>query len=1061
MDADSRLAQHPEKLGRRLLPTLIDHIAAIDPTRPFVSLTKSTDIHQGFRDVDYATFAAAIDRCAYWLDEELGRPRYEFEKIAYMGPSDLRYVIFILAAVKAGFVAFLPSPRNSLQDHSSLLTAADCHTIVAPESRMPIVDSLIAARSMKNATIPALDWFLKPAENEVKPYPYSKTFEQAKSEPFVTLHTSGSTGPPKLVVSSHGSFATLDAFLAIPSLGGRPVNANSLIGKRMFSPFPLFHSAALGIILACNIYAGMTIILPPPVPLTTGLCDLIHTHASLDGTCLPPSVLVDITHNPDYMDRLHKLDFVCYGGGPLPKGVGDRIAASGKPPLNYFASTETNLLPTEVHDAEDWEYVKYSPFLGHEFREVGDGLAELVIVRDPSLSLFQAVFSSFPHLQEYAMKDIYEPHPTKSDLWRFTGRSDDIIVFSNGEKCNPLVMEGIIMDHPAVKSALVTGQGRFQTALLVEPAATSTASAGSLIDEIWPTVQKANRQCATQGKIAKDFILVTHPEKPMLRASKGTVQRKSTLQLYETELETLYVADASVATVGHGLDLDLNDRAQLIGTLRTLISDSLNEEHMDDHQNLFEVGLDSLQVLSLTKKINGLLRKHDKSITTATIFDSASIANLADALEQLGLGNEVSGEKLSEASEQYREMDMLLERYTPHLDGHLKRETRVVVLTGSTGSLGSYLLDNLIADHTVSKIYCLNRSPESSHRQEGSQKHKGLSTDFQKVRFLQWNPSKSYFGLDQRTEYEPLLEETTDVVHNAWEVNFNLSLHSFESHLSGVSKLIEFSQRSVNRAHIFFISTVGTVLDYKSDQPQIPETLMMHWSSAQASGYPQSKLIAEKLLANASEVYHVPVTICRIGQIAGPTRREGMWPRREWLPSLMESARYLRLIPESLGPLDIVDWVPVDLVADIVGELLSSSDRQASPSHAGTDDAEDRQEQKVTRPKIFHIVNPRRTTWPDILPAIIQHQPAEIRSTDYTTWLTALRQSLDDDSKNIDDNPALKLLPFFENIERQIKNGKAEVILSTRCSEAMSQTMRNLQPVGSGWMENWLRQWRN
>ncbi|KAI4255362.1 MAG: hypothetical protein L6R42_006771 [Xanthoria sp. 1 TBL-2021] len=175
----------------------------------------------------------------------------------------------------------------------------------------------------------------------------------------------------------------------------------------------------------------------------------------------------------------------------------------------------------------------------------------------------------------------------------------------------------------------------------------------------------------------------------------------------------------------------------------------------------------------------------------------------------------------------------------------------------------------------------------------------------------------------------------------------------------------------------------------------------------------------------------------------------------------MESARYLRLIPESLGPLDIVDWVPVDLVADIVGELLSSSDGQASPSHAGTDDAEDRQEQKVTRPKIFHIVNPRRTTWPDILPAIIQHQPAEIRSTDYTSWLTALRQSLDDDSKNIDDNPALKLLPFFENIERQMKSGKAEVMLDTRCTEAMSQTMRNLQPVGSKWMENWLRQWRS
>ena len=112
MAADSRLAQHPEHLGRRLLPALIDHIASTDPIRPFVSLAKSTDIRQGFHDVDYATFAAAINRCAYWLDEQFGRPRYEFEKIAYIGPSDLRYAIFIIAAVKAGFVVSLP-PNDS------------------------------------------------------------------------------------------------------------------------------------------------------------------------------------------------------------------------------------------------------------------------------------------------------------------------------------------------------------------------------------------------------------------------------------------------------------------------------------------------------------------------------------------------------------------------------------------------------------------------------------------------------------------------------------------------------------------------------------------------------------------------------------------------------------------------------------------------------------------------------------------------------------------------------------------------------------------------------------
>jgi len=35
------------------------------------------------------------------------------------------------------------------------------------------------------------------------------------------------------------------------------------------------------------------------------------------------------------------------------------------------------------------------------------------------------------------------------------------------------------------------------------------------------------------------MILVTHPEKPMLRAGKGTVMKKATVKLYEEEIDAL------------------------------------------------------------------------------------------------------------------------------------------------------------------------------------------------------------------------------------------------------------------------------------------------------------------------------------------------------------------------------------------------------------------------------------------------------------------------------------------------------------------------------------------
>ncbi|KAL8811466.1 MAG: hypothetical protein Q9200_001786 [Gallowayella weberi] len=914
--------------------------------------------------------------------------------------------------------------------------------------------------------MPEIDWFLEDVGNDVKAYPYSKTFEEAKLDPFVALQSSGSTGPPKLIVNGHGTFAAQDAFQTIPSLGGQPVNVHYLRGRKMFCPFPLFHGAALGTVLATNIYAGMTVVLPPTAPLTTELSDMFHTHGGLNGTCLPPSVLVDIVHNPDYLKHLQDLDFVCYGGGPLPKEVGDRIAISGKPLLNFFGASETNLLPTEVLDPEDWEYFKFSPFLGHEFRPVGDGLSELFIVHNQALEPFQGVFSTFPNLQEYGMKDTYEPHPIKPDLWRFTGRSDDVIVFSNGETFNPLVMEGIITSHPAVKSALVAGHGKFQAALLVEPNSTEPVSAGALIDEIWPTVRKANQQCASQGSIAKELILVTAFGKPMLRASKGTVQRKATLQLYSTELEVLYTADASLELDERLNQLDLGNHKQAAEALVTLISRQLNIDQLDEQQNLFQIGLDSLQALSLTKQINRLLRTSGRSITTATIFANATVVKLAEALATPSLQNGNSSGHLSDPMQRDKELDILLERYTPHLTTpatkgyHLTDQhssTRVVILTGSTGSLGSYLLDTLTQNPSISRVYCLNRSPKSSHRQRDSQVLKGLHTDFQKVTFLQWNPSIPQFGLD-RSDYETLLMDVTDIVHNAWEVNFNLPIESFEPHLSGVQQFVEFSLKSANRAHIFFISTLGTVSNYQAldQQTLVPEKPIEQWSSAEEAGYPQSKLVAERILLNASRAHGVHATICRVGQIAGPTGRQGVWQEQEWLPSLVASAKYLRTIPRSLGPMDVVDWIPVNLVAKIVEEL-SASERE-STAVEGTNGAGHREKEEDAGLSVVHVVNPKKTTWQNLLP-IIQEQIPDVQVTEYSTWVAALRQSLSDGPKDVNDNPAVKLLPFFEGIEMGMTDAKGGVTLDTRCSEAKSQTMRGLQQVGSEWMVNWMRQW--
>ncbi len=97
----------PPNCGKRLLPAVLDETAANEPTRIFVSVPKSSDISEGFRDIDYGTFAKAIDKFALWLREQV-RQESKPKTILYFGPLDIRYLLVLLGAAKAGHIVSLP-----------------------------------------------------------------------------------------------------------------------------------------------------------------------------------------------------------------------------------------------------------------------------------------------------------------------------------------------------------------------------------------------------------------------------------------------------------------------------------------------------------------------------------------------------------------------------------------------------------------------------------------------------------------------------------------------------------------------------------------------------------------------------------------------------------------------------------------------------------------------------------------------------------------------------------------------------------------------------------------
>lgn len=126
---------------------------------------------------------------------------------------------------------------------------------------------------------------------------------------------------------------------------------------------------------------------------------------------------------------------------------------------------------------------------------------------------------------------------------------------------------------------------------------------------------------------------------------------------------------------------------------------------------------------------------------------------------------------------------------------------------------------------------------------------------------------------------------------NQWQVNFNLTLPSFQPHMAGVLSLVKLSATAAFSPPITFISSIGTISNYASlySQARIPEIPFHDPKIAASAGYAESKWIAERLLEEAGR-RGVRSNVLRVGQIAGPvedgTREGGEWNGREWFPSV-------------------------------------------------------------------------------------------------------------------------------------------------------------------------------
>ncbi|KAK5019294.1 putative NRPS-like protein biosynthetic cluster [Cryomyces antarcticus] len=1075
-------ASEPLPVGERTLPELADELALSDPSRIWATIARASDVSDGFLDVTVKELANAVSATAWWIEEKIGRSD-EFATIAYQGASDIRYAIFWFAAIKCGYKLLVPSVRNSVSGNVSLMEQTQCTKFFYSKETAPNARKLREEMpNLESFEVPTLKEMLSgPSEH----YFYSKDWTEAKDEPVIICHTSGSTGSYKPIVLDHMYFAIYDNQRKLPLIEGRQnlsyANFDFHGGGKFYSAFPPFHVAGIVSITVVPLFFDATVVYGPvDTPASGEIASKIMRCLNIRALFTPPTILEEFMQEPGSLGQAATLDFALFAGGPLAPSCGD-IVIQATEVYQFTGSTEIGIVPTLTpKPRENWNYFEWHPVYECKVESIDGKTFELVIPRNDSLDWIRG--RCFPDrlAPEWRTKDTYRRHPANRDIWRFHGRTDDIIVLSNGEKFSPVSQEGIIQGHSLLSGALLTGQARAQAALLVELRKGVTLSHAEVVEQIWPTVEKANSLAPAHARIFRSKILVTSPETPFERVGKGTVKRKETLALYAARFDALYDGGKNGATIGDLPAVDnIDDLASIRRFLQAHFKEALRTDVATEDTDFFDLGLNSVQTIELAggiraafePQVNG--QTSVKSISPKTIYAHPTIDSLSVYLHSLARPNGNSGIRgntaRSNVEGRTQRMKHLVEKYAKDLPskavfpldadlqiGHGQAKRPVtVILTGTTGTLGIWLLHALLSDQKVPKVYCLDRSADARERNlKGfAERHFPVSPLFDgtKCEFLQVSFGHPHFGLDTE-QFTELLQKVDVVIHNAWAVNFNHSLESFEAvHIRGVRNFINFSLGSLRKPRIYFVSSISSVGNWAAVHGfHVPVPAQgldrNNYDVAQVDlGYGESKHVSERILERASQS-GVPVSILRVGQIAGPLAVDGgCWTKHEWLPSLVRTSKALGRIPAELG---LVDWIPVDKLANTIKDLVFANIEKASL-------------------EVYNLVNPRVSSWSDLVPAVqnfykeLHSSSPAMKTIPLDKWVEALERIDLNNRDAVDEMPSIKILDFYKAIGESLSTSPISNIAAfdTDNLSRESDTMRNLRSIDRETVTIWLRQW--
>ncbi|EKM53824.1 uncharacterized protein PHACADRAFT_125794 [Phanerochaete carnosa HHB-10118-sp] len=987
------------------------------------------DIHAPPHFITHGDLYQAVLRSSAWLASQglAQRPQHVGGKVVKSRPvamlmsSDVTWFIIFLSLLRLGVPVLCMSARLSPQAVVHLVKKTDAKAILAS----PQLDSWPLTGEYEGPVpifhqVPPYAEFLDPSSSlDPDSVPPPPRYVDNEDRNVVILHSSGTTGLPKPIFHSH---AYLLGYCACHQL--TPEQVQDAVNV---STLPLFHGFGL-LAPSLSLSIGLPFALPASTTIPTGTSTYEILRLSGATSLLTvPSILEEIYLLDDNrgVEALKRLNFVAVGGAPMKLTVAEALSTADVPILNHWGVTEIGAIaPIVIPGADyDWHYLRVRDDLDLRFEPLsGEQAGFFRLTGRPPLAA-----------DDFAVQDLLVCNPTNPTReFRIAGRADDLIVLATGEKVRPHALEQRVAEHPFVRGALAFGDGRFQLGLLVEAAphvpldVTDAAAVRAYVDAVWPAVAAGNEGTDHHARVSREMLVVTHPAVlPLVRTPKGSIPRGPNVQVFKEQIDALYAR----ADVAEAEPLPLGEPEELRAVVRrAVLAAYTTPRALADAEDLFERGMDSLQATMLRRRLNAAValaaKETGKTIMPLpldVVYANPSIELLYNAIRvHCGEGS-MTQDRIVHMKSVAAEYVQKVSQLRPATEVGLvsaNGEGAVVLLTGSSGSLGSAILYELASSPDVTKVYALNRVGRKPlrERQEESLQKLGVKMDglWEKVELLEGDLGTEQFKLSEETY--TALRQVSHIIHNAWPMDFNRSLTSFRPHLEASKHVLQLAldSTSTTPVKLLFSSSIAVVGRYPlvtGSSAPIPETPLADPRAVDHFGYAEAKWVCEQMFARAAEQFadRVVVNSVRIGQMTG-AEATGAWNAAEHFPMIVKSCRAVGRVPAIEGH---ASWVPVNRAAKVMSELLFGA------RTSGT----------------LHMENPSRQPWTVILRVIASALgvPSD-EFPPYAEWLQKVKA--DSDAAT---NPCVKIIPFLEDEFLRMATG--QVVLDTAKARELSPTL--------------------